>query len=104
MQDEIGPEFDWDRQLQGIILSAYYFGYLVTQIPTGFYLNPRFGGKWVMFVGMSSFSLLTFLSPPAARVSPYLLIIVQVGKGLVGVSMCHYNSISLFIAFSEILC
>eukprot|EP00795_Rhopilema_esculentum_P016457 gene16457-7871_t len=36
------PEFDWDNKLQGNILGAFFYGYLITQIPGG-YIAARFG-------------------------------------------------------------
>ena len=39
-------EFDWDKETQGIILGAFFWGYLLTQIPGG-WLAERVGGKGV---------------------------------------------------------
>uniref|UniRef100_A0A4W3IWE5 Major facilitator superfamily (MFS) profile domain-containing protein n=1 Tax=Callorhinchus milii TaxID=7868 RepID=A0A4W3IWE5_CALMI len=39
--------YDWSSETQGWILSAFYYGYIVSQIPGG-YLAMRFGGKLVL--------------------------------------------------------
>lgn len=28
-----GGEYDWDQQLQGLILSSFFFGYVITHVP-----------------------------------------------------------------------
>lgn len=37
-------EFDWSHDVQGVILSSFFYGYIVTQIPGG-YLAATYGGK-----------------------------------------------------------
>lgn len=74
-------EFDWDKETQGIILGAFFWGYLVTQIPGG-WLAQRFGGKRVCGYFMLLASVATILSPVGARYSPYILIILRVVNGL----------------------
>ncbi|XP_067947501.1 uncharacterized protein [Watersipora subatra] len=85
---EISGEIDWDKDLQGWVLSSFFYGYLITQIPGG-YLAGRFGGKRVMLVGMSCYGLVTMLTPLAARyngsdytTSAGLVIVLRVLAGL----------------------
>ena len=61
-----GGEIEWDKTTQGWILSAFFYGYLVTQVPSGI-LAGRFGGKRVMLAGVSLFGATTVLVPVAAR-------------------------------------
>ncbi|CAF2144537.1 unnamed protein product [Rotaria magnacalcarata] len=50
--------YNWSTIAQGHILSSFYYGYVVAQIPAGF-LATRFGGR-ILFGG--SIGLLAFLS------------------------------------------
>ena len=62
----IGGDIEWDKTTQGWVLSSFFYGYIITQIPGG-YLSGRFGGKRVMLVGMLVYALVTLLTPVAAR-------------------------------------
>ena len=52
--------------LVGWILSAFFYGYLITQIPGG-YLATRFSGKHIYGLGIFLTSVLTLLTPLAAQ-------------------------------------
>lgn len=78
-------EFDWDEQTQGYILSAFFWGYVLTHIPGGL-LAERFGGKQTLGLGILSTSVLTLLTPLAARAGPWWLITVRFVEGLGEVS------------------
>ncbi|CAG9094167.1 hypothetical protein JYU34_012828 [Plutella xylostella] len=58
--------FDWDEKTQGLILSGFYYGYAITQVPGG-YLAEKFGGKWTLGLGLLSTALFTFLTPFVTR-------------------------------------
>lgn len=75
-----GP-FVWEKSVQGHILGAFFYGYLVSQVPMGM-LAGRIGGKWVMVgcLGVSTLGML--LSPMAARIHWGALVVIRV---LVGV-------------------
>lgn len=86
-------EFDWDNQIQGIILSSFSYGYLVTQIPGGM-LSGRFGGRKVFGFGIMFCGVLNLLIPVAARTHVGLLIAIQVLMGLtLGVTIPAIQSI-----------
>ncbi|GLG95351.1 uncharacterized protein GBIM_02337 [Gryllus bimaculatus] len=59
------PEFEWDSREAGLVLSAFFYGYVATTLPGG-WLAGRYGGKWVFGVGMLGTSLFTLLTPPLA--------------------------------------
>ena len=65
----------------GTILGAFFYGYLITQFPGGI-LATRYGAKWVFGIGILITSVLTVITPFAARVSVNLLIAVRVVEGL----------------------
>ncbi|KAG8179636.1 hypothetical protein JTE90_007366 [Oedothorax gibbosus] len=59
-------EFPWGAETQATILGAFFYGYMVTQIPGG-RLAERGGGKWLFGGGVLATSLLTLLTPAAAH-------------------------------------
>lgn len=83
MRNHTNPdnEFDWDEKTQGLILSAFYWGYVITHIPGGL-LAERFGGKQTLGLGILSTALLTLLTPLAARHGPNWMITVRFLEGL----------------------
>ena len=60
-------EFAWTQNQQSILLGAYYYGYVITQLPAGF-LSDRYGAKWIFGVSMFVTGLLSLLIPFAARI------------------------------------
>ncbi|PSN29208.1 hypothetical protein C0J52_26020 [Blattella germanica] len=76
-------EFEWDEELQGYILSSYYYGYLATQLLGG-RLSEIFGTKLVFGSGVFLSGLITILSPVLARVDASGLIAARVMAGLSG--------------------
>jgi MFS family permease len=74
-------KFDWSKSTQGLILSSYFYGYMLTQIPSG-WLCLKYGPKMVIGVGILGSSLATILSAPAAQLSFYWLIALRFLTGL----------------------
>jgi MFS family permease len=74
-------KFDWSKSMQGFILSSHFYGYILTNIPSG-WLCIRYGPKLVLGVGILGSSLATILSAPAAQLSVYLLITLRFITGL----------------------
>ena len=72
----------------GVILGAFYYGYMVFQIPGG-WLALRVGGARLFGAAVLVASLLTLLTPAAARWSPAALILVRILEGLVLVNSLH---------------
>ena len=92
-------EFDWSEDLQGIVLSAFGYGYLVV-MPFGGYIVNRFGAKIVLLLGLIGTAVLTILSPVASEVSPYLLVTLESIKGAFIVRYLHVSAI--FTGFMSI--
>ena len=74
-------EFSWDKDLQGLILGSFFYGYICTQIPGG-WLAEKFGGKWLFGLGVLGTAILTLLTPVAARLSVGTLLAVRVVEGI----------------------
>ncbi|XP_025090947.1 sialin-like isoform X2 [Pomacea canaliculata] len=74
-------EFDWDEKTQGIILGAFFYGYIVTQLPGG-WLAERIGGKRLFGYGVLCTALLTLVTPVAARSGIPMLVAVRVLEGI----------------------
>ncbi|XP_046577943.1 uncharacterized transporter slc-17.2-like [Haliotis rubra] len=79
-------EFFWSKAEQAGLLSSYFYGYFVTQIPSGI-LAKKYGGKNVMFIGMLIGSISSLLLPIGARTSIYIAYVLRV---LLGVSQAVY--------------
>ncbi len=77
--------FVWDKEIQGHVLGAFFYGYLVSQVPGGM-LAERFGGKWVFAAFTAVSTLATLLTPMGARVSHIFLILLRVLAGIGSVS------------------
>lgn len=54
--------FEWDEATQGLILSAFFYGYVITHIPGGI-IAEKFGGKYSLGLGILSTAVLTLLTP-----------------------------------------
>ncbi|OWF45214.1 sialin-like [Mizuhopecten yessoensis] len=77
------PEFDWDEATQGFILSSFFYGYVVTQIPGG-WLAGRFGGKLLFGLSVLIPGILTIITPLVTKLGPAALIVTRVLEGLAG--------------------
>lgn len=74
--------YEWSETLQGVILSSFYWGYIITHIPGGV-LVERFGGKVLLLAGIVATSVLTCLTPVSITLGgAYLLIANRVVMGL----------------------
>ncbi|XP_055688621.1 sialin-like [Lutzomyia longipalpis] len=74
-------EYGWSSQVQGLILSAFSYGYLVTQL-TGGILCTKFGGTYVLVVGIAFTGLLTILTPYVAAEDYTWIIVLRTLQGL----------------------
>ena len=77
--------FDWNAKEQGIVLGAFYYGYIFTMVPGG-YLAERYSSKWVIFMTVFLGSVCSILSPVAANIGGYGgFIAIKVIQGFVQV-------------------
>jgi ACS family sodium-dependent inorganic phosphate cotransporter len=77
----MAEDLGWDLQTQGLVLSAFFVGYLLLQIVGG-RLADRFGGKVVLGTGVLLWSLFTILTPPAAALGIAVLIATRIAMGM----------------------
>jgi MFS family permease len=76
----MASDFGWNKTTSGFVMSSFFLGYLVTQIPGG-WLAGRYGGKPVLAGGVLLWSLFTALTPPAAFVGFNTLILARIVMG-----------------------
>jgi MFS family permease len=60
--EKMQQQFGWSDATKGFVLSAFFIGYFVGQMPGG-YLATRFGGKWVFGLGVLATAIFTLLLP-----------------------------------------
>jgi sugar phosphate permease len=56
-----GKQYSWDQSTQGWILGAFFYTYILIQMPAGI-IAEKFGGRWVILVcifGSATISLIT---------------------------------------------
>ena len=75
-------EFDWDHTSQGVILSAFFYSYLATQIPGGL-LAKKFSSRFLIGLSIAISSLLSIALPFCARTSFSLLVLNKLLHGAV---------------------
>lgn len=76
----LAAEKHYDAAQQGVVLSAFFWGYLWPQLLGG-WMADRFGGRRVLAAGVAIWSAATFLTP-AASASPALLLAARTLLGL----------------------
>lgn len=74
-------DFPWDSTQKGLILSSFFYGYILTQLAGG-YLGSRIGGHLVFGAGIGTTALLTLLTPLAAKHSLELLLAIRIIEGI----------------------
>ncbi|KAJ8721774.1 hypothetical protein PYW08_004176 [Mythimna loreyi] len=67
--------YEWDKKIQGLILSSFYWGYMSMQIPAGV-LAKRFGGKPILLVALLANGCLTGFFPVLASLGGWPLVCV----------------------------
>ncbi|KAI1729016.1 major facilitator superfamily domain-containing protein [Ditylenchus destructor] len=73
-------EFHWAKNTQGTVLSAFFWGYMTSQVLGG-YLASRIGSTKVIVAVVFLSSLATLLSPVAARFHVFAFVFLRVLLG-----------------------
>ena len=92
----------WSKETQGIILGAFFWGYLITQIPGG-WLSEKLGGKAVLGWCMLLCAISTLLVPVGAHASSYVLVFLRIVAGIGQVRAAYYVILSHFYHYSQLL-
>ncbi|XP_053963647.1 putative inorganic phosphate cotransporter [Anastrepha ludens] len=75
-------EFDWDESIKSYLLSSFFWGYVVTQVPGG-YLAHHYGAKYTFLFGVLICSCLAILTPFCAHVGDWPLVLaLRAAQGL----------------------
>lgn len=82
-----GLRFEWDEYEQNMILGCFFWGYVMTELPGG-RLAEIIGGHRVFGYSMLSASVLTLLTPAAARLDYLAVVVLRVLLGLMLVHTC----------------
>ncbi|XP_051157949.1 putative inorganic phosphate cotransporter isoform X5 [Leptopilina boulardi] len=81
-ESTVGGTYAWDEETQGIILSSFYWGYVVTHLPGGM-LAESFGGKYSLGLGILSTAIFTLVTPVAVEwKGSTALIVLRILMGL----------------------
>ncbi|CAB3253080.1 unnamed protein product [Arctia plantaginis] len=80
--EQDGP-FIWSSEIQGIVLSCYFWGYFVSQIPGG-RIAELFSAKWVMFFSIAINVVCTLLTPVMTEMHYIGLVFMRVLEGIGG--------------------
>lgn len=75
-----GGKYVWNSHVQGVILSSFFYGYIMTQFIGGV-IAGKYGAKWVFGVGNVMTAVFTLLSPIAAEWGLSAFILVRVMQG-----------------------
>lgn len=73
--------YNWDKKQQNLILSSFFWGYLVAQIPIG-QLAQHFGAKPLLAFGSLVCALLTLVTPYAASLDWRYMLATRALQGL----------------------
>ena len=73
--------FGWSQTQKGLVLAAFFVGYLLFMFVAGLLAN-RFGGKRVVGYSVLAWSIFTLLTPAAATLSFAVLVAGRIGMGV----------------------
>ena len=74
-------QYGWSQTQKGFVLAAFFFGYLLFMFMAGL-LASRFGGKRVLGFSVLAWSIFTLMTPLAAALSFFALLVARIGMGI----------------------
>ena len=102
---EISKEFNYDKTQMATLLSSFFYGYPLTQIPGG-YISDRIGGDLVIFYAGIFWGITTFLLPYVSILSDnkyyilaYITIFRCVTGGFQGIYCVIINLVEIKVSF-----
>lgn len=78
---DFGTRYDWSPQVQGFILGSYFWGYILTSIPGGYFAEKFSPTKTVAISGFIS-AVITVIIPLAASWHYWAVIVLRIILGL----------------------
>jgi MFS transporter, ACS family, solute carrier family 17 (sodium-dependent inorganic phosphate cotransporter), other len=93
-------ELGWDPAVMGTVLSAFFVGYFLTQIPGG-WLSDRWGTKGILGGSVAWWSLVTMLTPFATITSTMIAVRIALGLGEGMSPPCLYTTMARWVPASE---
>lgn len=60
-----GQQYDWNEATRGLVLSSFFWGYIVTQVPAG-QLAEKYGAKILLLISLTLCTIFTLITPVAA--------------------------------------
>lgn len=73
--------YDWDETKQGFILSSFFWGYLISQVPVS-HIAQKYGAKIMLLISSIFCALLTIITPWAAAIDYKALVLIRALQGL----------------------
>ncbi|XP_073955801.1 putative inorganic phosphate cotransporter [Choristoneura fumiferana] len=74
--------YEWSEEIRGVILSSFFWGYTIMQIPAGI-LAKRFGGKPMLLSALIINGILCLVTPALAKVGSWIAVcMVRMTMGL----------------------
>jgi ACS family sodium-dependent inorganic phosphate cotransporter len=93
--------FGWSEAMKGFILSSFFIGYVLFQIPAGYIVN-RLGGRAVLLAAVLWWSACTFLTPFAASTIGSLVVVrIAMGIGESATFPAAYNLFAQHVTAEE---
>ncbi|KAJ8714908.1 hypothetical protein PYW08_004889 [Mythimna loreyi] len=77
-----GP-FAWPSEVQGIVLSCYFWGYFISQLPAA-RIAEVYSAKWVMFFSVFINVVCTLLTPVMCELHYSAAVLMRIGEGIGG--------------------
>ena len=73
-------EYEWSKEIQGWLLGAFFWGYLLTQILGG-WMAQNFGAKRILAANVLASALLTVVTPLASQLHFAVLMALRIVLG-----------------------
>lgn len=86
--------YDWDEKTRALILSSFFWGYVVTQIPAG-QIAQQYGAKMLLLGSMIVNSILTVLTPLCAAIGGWQVYAFTSNYATLSIDMFPYFSVNL---------
>jgi ACS family sodium-dependent inorganic phosphate cotransporter len=93
-------ELGWDPAVMGTVLSAFFVGYLLTQVPGG-WLSDRWGAKGLLAGAVAWWSLITMLTPFARTTTSMVGVRIALGLGEGLSPPCLYSAMARWVPPAE---